>query len=1086
MLEIISACRLEDLFRAFEARLDAHKPDAMLAPDTLLVPNRDLARWLQIRRARCSGVSANLRAVLPARFMHELNLQVNPSYEEQLPDKHALAWMIFSALRELQAGAQTASVWKPLLAYIRKSGAEMERVRRYELSANIADIFDEYQLFRPEWIQAWNRGEAAEVPALFTQTADWQRQLWSALKAKNPGMTDRARLNDALMDAIGAGQLRLPHALHVFGTAPFPPLYLRAILGLSRHIPVLFYRVQPEGEAASGTAHPMMTAMGAEHRQYSELLEQLTAGLQTKSFFQPGSPSPETQTPESETLLQWVQASVRERDLRELPADLPAGDRSLLAHACHSAMREVEVLHDRIIRFLDDNPDAGPSDVLVVAPQLSDHLTAIRAVFGHPSDEALRLPWFLHDPAGSPLVRATDLLMQLLRLDETRFRADVLLEMLDRPLLRERLGLGDDDLRLIAFWVRETGIRWGLDAEDREDAGLFSWEFGLDRLLLGLMMPAETEEPVLGLMPFPHIEGEGQLRVAGQLAGFVETLARWVKQSREPKPLHDWPELIRQLMVEVFPLTPDTERMLRPLFAAVDRLPQMEQWTCDENLPAEVIAQAVGAQIREQTAGAGYRKGSVTFSTMVPVRHMPFRFIAMLGLNEGSFPGREEVSGFNLMARSPKPGDRVKRLSNRALFLDALMACRQQLHLSYVGFSFRDGSERAPSLVLRELWDMLRQQGLSKPEEQLLVKHRLHGHHPAYFAQGPDSGLFSYDASRIEALRLGQFAAVSGDAQRRFDQPLPAPEADSLLVVELHELMGFVQKPVGWMMQHRANMARLREEELPPRRDPFALNKLEEYLLKDRMLRHTGLQPGTEQPESEQVQPLRTRLALEARLPYSKSGERAFDANWEDLQSFLEEIPVGHRELAAQPGVLAEVELEVSGRMVLVRGLVPPVIDGESVTIEHGKMKAKRKLKAWLRQLLVQAALDENATGYTYGPDEDDKKPAFELCLRARNPKEQLTKLIAIWLNCHELPPPATPEFLERLDKLRQSESEKGAVSKLAAYFRENPNSYSTLPNDDPWAAQFYPEYQDELPDLAAPFYEAIWLPFEASIVDKD
>ncbi|MCH8487079.1 MAG: exodeoxyribonuclease V subunit gamma [Candidatus Cyclonatronum sp.] len=1077
MPEIISACRLEDLFAAFEDRLRVHAPPSVLAADTLLVPNRDIARWLQIRLARHQGIAANLNPVLPARFIHELNLQLDPGYEQHLPDKHQLAWMIFALTGKLP----DAPVYQPLRDYLKKSGTGLEIVRRYELSANIADIFDQYQLFRPEWIAAWNRGERAEIPDLFEATAAWQQQLWTDLRSWHPQMTDRPALHERLMAAIDAGHLQLPHALHVFGTAPLPPLYLQAVLALGRHIPLLFYRILPETEGVSGPEHPLMAKLGEEHRQYAELLHGLTAGKGFQRQFVPVSTSPETsETERACSLLHCLQESVRRRET--IPHTNDPADESLLVHACHSPMREVEVLHDRIIRFLDENPDAGPSDVLVVAPQLSDHLTAVNAVFGHPSDESLRLPWFIHDPSASPLVRASELLMQLLRIDESRFRADFMLGLLDQPLIRERLGLDDDDLRLIAFWVRETGIRWGLDEAFRGDDGLFSWQFGLDRLLLGLMQPADTAEPVLELMPFPHIEGEDQLRVAGQLSAFLEALASWVQLSSEARKLAEWPPLVRGLMAQLFPQTPDTDRFIQPLLRAVDRLPEAAAWLGDEALPVAVIAEALSAQIRQQTAGAGYRKGAVTFSAMVPVRHMPFRFIAVLGLNEGSFPGREDVSGFDLMARSPQPGDRIKRLSNRALFLDALMACRQQLHLSYIGFSFRDGSQRAPSLVLRELYDQLRAHGLPAPEDQLLVSHRLHGHHPAYFAPDENGRLFSYDAARIAALKSGRFAEISGDAQARFDQPAAAPDAENLLVVELKELISFVKQPVGWMMQNRANMRRLYEEELPAKRDPFALDALERYKLNGRLMQAAAAGEDAELVSDQ----MRRVLALEAQLPYRQAGDRAFDDNWRQLTDFLDAIPGADRDQALADNVLAETELEVLGRRMLLRGVVPPVLNGRSVAIEHGSMKPKRELTAWVRQLLVQCALDGNATGFTYTPDKNEG--AVPLILWSKNPQEQLQRLLGLWLSTRELPPPATPNFLSLLAQYFDAADDKQAAQKrkLESYFKESQFSYDTLPNDDPWAALFYPEFEDSMPDEALPFYEIIWKSFQESKVEGE
>lgn len=89
---------------------------------------------------------------------------------------------------------------------------------------------------------------------------------------------------------------------------------------------------------------------------------------------------------------------------------------------------------------------------------------------------------------------------------------------------------------------------------------------------------------------------------------------------------------------------------------------------------------------------------------MTPMRNVPFRVIAMLGLNNGKFPRQESAISFDLMARLGRvKGDRTKRDDDRYLFLETITSARDYLYLSYIGRSVKTNVEQQPSLILKEL-----------------------------------------------------------------------------------------------------------------------------------------------------------------------------------------------------------------------------------------------------------------------------------------------------------------------------------------------------------------------------------------------
>src|SRR5699024_11517681 len=108
--------------------------------------------------------------------------------------------------------------------------------------------------------------------------------------------------------------------------------------------------------------------------------------------------------PPRDTLLHRVQADVI--TLAAPQAERPAPDPddvSLRVHVCHSPLREVQVLHDRLLDLFERDPSLEPRDVAVMVHDLATYAPCVDAVFGalEPNDPRY-VPWTVGDrPAAS-------------------------------------------------------------------------------------------------------------------------------------------------------------------------------------------------------------------------------------------------------------------------------------------------------------------------------------------------------------------------------------------------------------------------------------------------------------------------------------------------------------------------------------------------------------------------------------------------------------------------------------------------------------------------------------------------------------
>ncbi|MBF0255925.1 MAG: exodeoxyribonuclease V subunit gamma, partial [Gammaproteobacteria bacterium] len=722
MLQTIHSNRMERLVQALLERLQRPLRDP-LASEIILVQNPGMARWLSQQLALAGGIAANLEFPLPASFAWRMQqVWLGQDLDLGTYDKQSLRWQLMAILPALLPQPQFLGLRQYL-------DVADEEIRRYQLCGRIADLFDQYLVYRPQMLLDWQQGS---LPS--QADAAWQALLWRALVARTPG-EHRAALYQRFLQQASAAPAelireKLPERVSVFGLSALAPVYLKVLEVLAEHAEVCLYLLNPCAEywadiqddkgqarrrarwrrqgqqdqsALLDVGNPLLASMGQVGQA---LLDQLLeAGAAEAQLFA---------EPAGANLLQQLQGDIlqlqdRSSGLLAERSLIDPADRSVQIHACHSPMREVQVLHDQLRACFDELDDLEPRQLVVMAPDIASYAPWIEAVFGNASGER-HIPWSIADlpPLDAPLLRGLE---QLLRLPESRFEASAVLSLLELPALAARFGIDGAGLERIRRWVQETAIRWGKDGQMRAELGLpatqaNSWEAGLQQLFFGYAL-APQGQLYEGVLAYADIEG-AEAEWLGNLAELLRQLDHWRRELARPLPAQAWVERINRLLAAFFRPNPDEAELLqRVRNALVDLAQRCQQSGFDQPLSLHLIRAELNQALASSQGAQRFMVGGVTFCNMVPMRSIPFRVICLLGMNDGQFPRRDDPLGFDLMAQLPLASDRSRRLDDRYLFLEALLSARERLYISYVGNSQRDNSPRNPSVLVSELIDYL-------------------------------------------------------------------------------------------------------------------------------------------------------------------------------------------------------------------------------------------------------------------------------------------------------------------------------------------------------------------------------------------
>ncbi|OBV40880.1 exodeoxyribonuclease V subunit gamma [Janthinobacterium psychrotolerans] len=1037
-LLILHGNQLEHLRAAVFQWLRNH-PLAPLETDIFLVQSNGVAEWLKIALAEEMGVCAATRIALPARLLWE-------SYRgmlgrERVPrvspfDKSPLTWRLMRLLPSLLA--------EPVFAPLRYFLADGDCERRLQLAERLADLFDQYQVYRADWLADWAaglnvlktaRGEAVELK----EEQLWQPQLWRAVNADVEASlrdTGRADIHDAFLATIAAGELpagKLPRRVVLFGVSALPYQTLQALAALARHTQVVLAVPNPcqyywgdiiEGrdllrasykrqrqrnghdlaelplEQLHAHSHPLLASWGRQGRDFIRMLDEFDEqahaegrddSLRIDLFG----------AEQGVTLLQQVQVAIRElRPLGEHEQAPPEdGDRSIEFHVAHSVQREVEVLHDQLLAMFAQSSQTGlrPRDVVVMVPDIDVFTAAIHAVFGqHRRLDPRFIPFEIgdvKDRSVNPLLVALEWLLQL---PLQRCRQSEVRDLLDVPALAARFGLQGDDLDTLGAWIEGAGVRWGLDREHRAGLGLGAageqnaWLFGVRRMLLGYASGGGASFD--GIEPYAEVGGL-DAALAGSLAQLVEALLHWravLAQWRTPA---DWGVQARALLAAFFEAGDEGDRLtLAQLEGA------LQGWleTCEhagfvETVPLDVLRVAWLGALDEPTLNHQFVSGGVTFCTLMPMRAVPFRVVCLLGMNDGDFPRRAPKADFDLLALPgmARPGDRSRRDDDRYLMLEALLAARDKLYVSWVGRNVRDNSEQPPSVLVSQLRDYLAAGwSLDRGLTTLTTEHALQPFSRRYFEAG---GLLTY---------AGEWRVAHADADQAPDLLALGPyELNSDTRLSLGELASFVRQPVRYFFRRRlsvhfADAAMLGEDE-----EPFGLNALERYLLEDTMLDDGGAVEELDDVRAS-LQARADKLAREGVLPIGLIGRQV----QEQLVDALVPVRSAWLSLRASFPVAADKraitlpfgELLVEDWLDKLRsnGTGTAWLEqiSSKVLDKSGLARGDKLMLMWLRQLAA-AAIGFPVTGYLVARDAIVSMAPLDPAAS----REALASLLALW-----------------------------------------------------------------------------------------
>lgn len=957
LLNLVKSNRMEILIQAL-ADVTDQVPEDPLVPEWICIQSRGMKQWISLELARIRGISAQLKFLFPADLIQYF-LDQQP--DQPVLDMDALVWAVYAQLDTHPPAPDLA----PLAAYFESDDTGKKKI---QLARQIAAVLDDYQVYRPDMLMNWEKNGPLAHPE--SRNEIWQSRLWRKIVSRSRAGSLPCQMAGLVTAAAEKTLPDLPHRISLFGLSSVPPSFLSVFSALDTQVflfvltpsshyffdmvsPGRMDRIHLARSDGAGPGpqeehweigHPLLTSLGRSGRQFQGLLERFDYLEPFPDLFvDPASDSAPA------TMLSMLQSDILNLIFRHPGGDAPpvpvdAEDTSICVHVCHSPMREAQVLKDLLLDTFARHPVTAPHDVIVMMPDIEAYAPYIEAVFSREH----AIPFTISDrrrKTESPTIEA---FLKILDLKGSRLEQSRVMDLLLCPAIAETFDIAPGDIRELTDMVTRSGILWGKDPDHRRTltgTGFRenTWRFGFERLFMGIAVPAGAETLVNGVLPCPFAEGPG-IGILGQFAHFCHTLFSHLDALDGLHTPAQWEHRFTALVREMMTRTPAREPDIRFVYQVCRELTvaaEIAGFTGKLGFPA--ARDLVTDKLDQTWSRGGFLTGGVTFCNLMPMRSIPFKVVALMGMDETAFPRKVFPRSFDLMSEDPRPGDKNLRDEDRNLFLETLLSARDRLIITCTGMSIKDNAPLPCSGVVSELADVMNA-GFAFPSGfQWWITHRLHPFDEAYFDDTPVLFSCSEEQCRIaRTRRAGRVLAdpVSADVDLFLGTAKnPVPEN-----IQLQSLCRFFNHPLAMFYQTTPEIVFPEPEAPMPDREPFQVAGLDRYRLGSWIL------------EKEMDASGYALARAGGHLPFGNQGRLA----WEELLSFTRPIQALAKkwipDTACEP---VSVDLSLAGCQI--QGVAGDLYDSKGEVVrcvaEFGRIHAKRLIRNWIVHLAVTLML---------------------------------------------------------------------------------------------------------------------------------
>lgn len=251
---------------------------------TLVVETEGIKQFISQYLSRRLGIISNLNYQKMSHFFWTITQAFYPELKQKtdLYQQKIISWRLFNLFLSKDLKKHTPLAYQTLHSYL--SSYELSS---YELALYLGKLFEEYLIYRPQWIEAWDKNQ--QVQELPEKIERGQGDLWCYLRStfgENHRINLWKKMKKHLLKNEFSSKITLPKHVCFFTICHFPPLYLKLINYLSLRTSIHLFCFNPcqENWTDDIGTHQLLNLLGKESKDFFKILSKYHPSLEQRIF----------------------------------------------------------------------------------------------------------------------------------------------------------------------------------------------------------------------------------------------------------------------------------------------------------------------------------------------------------------------------------------------------------------------------------------------------------------------------------------------------------------------------------------------------------------------------------------------------------------------------------------------------------------------------------------------------------------------------------------------------------------------------------------------------------------------------------
>ncbi|QJC29702.1 hypothetical protein GJT83_02230 [Enterobacteriaceae endosymbiont of Plateumaris pusilla] len=676
-----------------------------LQTEIIILPNLTFIPYLKIFFSKIIGIHANINYIKPETFIWNVFIKIIPKIKkENIFNKKIIIWQLMNIIPKL--------IILPEFKHFHKYLNNIKNINSlFELSIQIANLYDEYQKYRPEWLFLWENDQI--ISFIKNKDQIWQAKLWKQLIIYNKIILGKplwyfSKLyNYYINNKNIIKNSILPERIFILNTQNIPLIYFQLLEQLTEYIeihilinnPCMHYWDNIKLNKNYNFNNSLLFSWGNYGiNNINKLIELQSRVIESFIMIK------------SKNLLKNIQKDVFLLREHSFPInkkkEINNIDDSIQINIFSDAKQEIEFLSINIIKLINSK-NYYLHDIIVISPNLNSYLPFIYSIFNKK-----KIPFNIYlDINQCHIFDIPDAFLFLLNLSKIKCSPEEIFYLLNNNDISKKFFINDeDDLIYLRYWINDIGIKYGLDFSNFKNISLFkdqyTWKFGLYRMLYGYAIDNNSGN-WNNIIPY-----NGTFGLSGELLGkftyFLFILYKWKKKLNKKQTIKNWKINLKKLYSEFFYSNMYSNKYMIYFFKKIIMfIDNGLNSNYEQKISINIIIKEFQIQLEKKKKQFNYSLNKINFCNFEQLNGISFKASFVIGMNSKYYPKYYYPVIFNLIKKYPKKNDKNNLDKEKYFFLTLLMSSKEKLYLSYINNKNINYDKQYPSILITELLEYI-------------------------------------------------------------------------------------------------------------------------------------------------------------------------------------------------------------------------------------------------------------------------------------------------------------------------------------------------------------------------------------------